>query len=172
MNAPAAMGSSPPLVLCLASLTPRKNHVGLITALALLSDLPWAATFAGPGGPADVRRVEHAIAEAGLTGRVALPGPVRGDALDDLWSRTNVLVLPSLAETYGMVVTEAIAHGVPVVVAAGTGAVEALGDGDGPDPGLAVDVRSPGALAAGLREVLTDPRHREFARRRRRVARR
>lgn len=162
---------SPPLVLCLASLTPRKNHVTLLRALALLDD-PWTAVFAGPGADADRARLDDAVAAAGFGGRVALPGVVVGEDLEALWRRTDVLVLPSLAETYGMVVTEAIAHGVPVVVAAGTGAVEALTDGEGPDPGVAVDARSPRALADGVRRVLCEPGYREAARGRRTSLRR
>ena len=111
--------------------------------------------------------MRRALEAAGLGDRVTLPGPVTGAELAELWARTDVLALPSLAETYGMVVLEAFAHGVPVVVARGTGAVEALADGGGPDPGLAVDARSPRALADGLHAVLTRPEFREFARSRR-----
>ncbi|WP_083841707.1 glycosyltransferase family 4 protein [Mobilicoccus pelagius] len=166
-SGPAAVGSSPPRVLCLASLTPRKNHVGLLAALARLTDLPWHAVFAGPGDDTDRARITDAIATTGLGDRVTLTGPLAGADLEETWAGTDVLALPSLAETYGMVVTEAIAHGVPAVVAAGTGAVEALGDGDGPDPGLAADTRNPADLARALRTVLTHPEFREFARRRR-----
>jgi glycosyltransferase involved in cell wall biosynthesis len=81
-------------------------------------------------------------------------------------------------EAFGMAVTESVARGVPVIVRAGTGAVEALGlgaetapgppDGAGPAlPGAAVELEAagdaepgeadPDPLAALLRSWLTDP---------------
>lgn len=166
--APLSPGSTPPLILCLASLTPRKNHAALAAALGHLRDRSWTATFAGPADDhATVARVREALTAAGVADRVDLPGAVTGDALQELWSRADVLVLPSLAETYGLVVTEALARGIPVVVNAGTGAVEALRDGPGADPGLVVDANDPRALADALMAVMDDPTWRGRARSRR-----
>jgi glycosyltransferase involved in cell wall biosynthesis len=61
---------------------------------------------------------------------------------------------------YGLVVTEALAHGLPVVVGAGTGAEEALAGGrsEGASlPGLAVPAGHPVALAGALRRWMSDP---------------
>ena len=77
------------------------------------------------------------------------PGPLEGAALARQWARTDLLLLPSTTETYGMVVTEALAHGVPAVVAAGTGAVEAL-DGT-PGPRGAPDTGVPSGAGLGVR---------------------
>lgn len=47
----------------------------------------------------------------------------------DVWSRTRVLLMPSEAESYGMVGVEALASGIPVIASAGLpGVQEALGD--------------------------------------------
>ncbi|GMA38342.1 glycosyltransferase family 4 protein [Mobilicoccus caccae] len=166
--APESNGSTPPLVLCLAAIVPRKNHRVLAEALGLMGHRSWTAVFAGPDGDHDtVADVESALVTAGVADRVSRPGEVGGAALEELWDSADVLVLPSLAETYGLVVTEALARGVPVVVAAGTGAVEALGDGPGPDPGIAVDARDPRALALALDTVLSDPTWKTLALRRR-----
>jgi glycosyltransferase involved in cell wall biosynthesis len=67
------------------------------------------------------------------------------------------MVLASRAETYGMVVTEALARGVPVVATEVGGVPEALGHGaDGSRPGLLVPPDDPAALAAALRAWLDD----------------
>jgi glycosyltransferase involved in cell wall biosynthesis len=67
------------------------------------------------------------------------------------------MVLASRAETYGMVVTEALARGLPVVATEVGGLTEALGYGaDGMRPGLLVPPEDPAALAAALRAWLAD----------------
>lgn len=137
VRGPVAAGSRPPHLLVLGALTAVKNHAVLVPALAALRDLPWRATFAGPADaqPAVADSVARALARSELGERVTLPGTVVGRELDALWQRTDLLLLPSLVETYGLVVTEALARAVPAVVAAGTGAVEALrGTSAGPVP--------------------------------------
>ncbi len=60
-------------------------------------------------------------------------------------------MLASRAETYGMVVTEALARGLPVIATEVGGVPEALGEGaDGSRPGLLVPPDDPAALAAAL----------------------
>ncbi|WP_298585509.1 glycosyltransferase family 4 protein [uncultured Kocuria sp.] len=168
---PVAAGSSPPRLLCLASLTPRKNQRLLLRALAPLAGLDWTLDLVGPeGDPRHVHGLRAAVRELPDPGRVRCPGPLEGAALARQWARTDLLLLPSTAETYGMVVTEALAHGVPAVVAAGTGAVEALDGTPGPRgadgagapgagsrAGAALDPADPSAWTEVLRDWLTDP---------------
>ena len=71
--------------------------------------------------------------------------------MEAVWARTDLLVHTSRSETYGMVVSEALARGIPSIVASGTGAVEAQGVGEMFPPG---DVA---ALADALRVWLGDP---------------
>ena len=130
---PSLPRSRPPRLTCLASLTPRKNQGLLLEALAPLTALGWTLDLVGPeGGPEHVRTLRAAVRDLPDPGRVRCPGPLEGAALARQWARTDLLLLPSTTETYGMVVTEALAHGVPAVVAAGTGAVEALDGTPGP----------------------------------------
>ena len=57
------------------------------------------------------------------------PGPRTGPELDRAYAAADLLVLASHAETYGMVVTEALARGLPVLAADVGGVTEALGHG-------------------------------------------
>jgi glycosyltransferase involved in cell wall biosynthesis len=96
------------------------------------------------------------LSERGIADRVGFPGALAAAELADRYERTDLLVLPSRAETYGMVVTEALARGIPVLATNTGGLPEALG-GDGVRPGLLVPPDDPAALAAALRRWLTEP---------------
>jgi glycosyltransferase involved in cell wall biosynthesis len=133
VGAPAARGSLAdggiPHVLCLAALLPGKGQLRLVRALAALRDRPWTLTLAGydAADRAYARAVRDAAADLGIAERVRVPGELRGDALEAEWSVTDLTVLASDPETYGLAVVESLARGIPAIVAAGTGAVEALG---------------------------------------------
>lgn len=145
-------------LLCVASVTPRKGHDLLVRALAEVSGLPWRCECAGPLGrdPAHVWRVRALADRYGVAGRIRLAGPLRGERLDAAYADADLLVLPSRAETYGMVVTEALARGIPVLATAVGGVPEALGRAPGGGvPGLLVPPEDPSALAAALRRWLT-----------------
>ncbi|MFY1632964.1 glycosyltransferase family 4 protein [Solwaraspora sp. WMMB335] len=148
---------------CVASVTPRKGHDVLVDALATVADLDWECTCAGALTAAGhVERVRSRIAHYGLTERVRLVGPRAGAALAATFGAADLLVLPSHAETYGMVVTEALARGVPVLTTEVGGAPEALGRaGDGSLPGMLVPPGDPAALGGALRRWLTDAGLRE-----------
>lgn len=53
--------------------------------------------------------------------------PQTTDMKRDVWSRTRVLVVPSIYESYGMVAAEAMASGIPVVASPTPGLRESLG---------------------------------------------
>ena len=107
--------------------------------------------------PAFAESLRRRAREDGLAGRVRFPGPLTGADLAQSYGAADLLVLASRAETYGMVVTEALARGLPVVAAEVGGVPEALGHGaDGARPGLLVPPDDPAALGAALRAWLGD----------------
>jgi glycosyltransferase involved in cell wall biosynthesis len=158
-------------LLCVAAVVPGKAHDVLLDALATLIDLSWRCLCVGslerdPPLGDDLRR--RALNE-GLDGRVSFPGARTGADLDRSYVAADLLVLASRAETYGMVVTEALAHGLPVVAAGVGGVPEALGHvAGGVRPGLLVPPDDPAALSTALRAWLGDA---ELRRRLRRAAR-
>ena len=108
----------------------------------------------------DAGFVDRLLTQAGAYGiddRLSFPGPRIGPDLDTHYRTSDLLVLASRGETYGMVVTEALAHGLPVVATAAKGLPESLGRApDGSCPGLLVPPEDPSSLAAALRRWLED----------------
>ncbi len=147
-------------LLCVAAVIPGKGHDVLLDALAALAGLSWQCVCVGsldrdPAFAGDLRRRARS---AGLDERVRFTGPQTGADLDGSYAAADVLVLPSRGETYGMVVTEALARGLPVVATEVGGVPEALGHAaDGTRPGLLVPPDDSAALGAALRAWLGDP---------------
>jgi hypothetical protein len=146
-------------LLCVAAVTPGKGHDVLLDALATMADLPWHCRCVGSldRDPTFAQRLRLRIAHLGLGERLSFPGPGAAPDLDRSYAAADLMVLASRAETYGMVVIEALARGVPVIAADVGGLTEALGHGaDGIAPGLLVSPDDVGALAAALRSWLGD----------------
>ncbi|WP_329155930.1 glycosyltransferase family 4 protein (plasmid) [Streptomyces sp. NBC_01456] len=153
----AALGYGGDL-LCVASLTPRKGHPTIITALSGLTDLTWHLRLAGSleQDPTHVARLRHMIDEAGIADRISLVGTLVGAELDAAYRTTDLLVLPSHEETYGMVLTESLARAVPVYASAVGGVPEAVGKTSGGYPGRLLPPGDSAAWAGALREWLGD----------------
>ena len=146
-------------LLTVAAVIPEKGHDVLLDALARIPDLPWDWVCVGSPDrdPSFLEALRRRSREHGLADRVRFAGAATGSDLDRAYAEADVMVLPSRAETYGMVVTEALARGLPVIATEVGGVTEALGhDSDGSRPGLAVPAEDPPALADALRCWLTD----------------
>jgi glycosyltransferase involved in cell wall biosynthesis len=153
----------PGRLICVGVLSRHKGQDLLVEALANLADRNWHCVLAGPldRDPDFVDQLRTRIARLGYGHRVRLAGVLTGAALSDAYTTGDLLVAPSRSETYGMAVTEALAHGLPVVATAVGGLPEALGSAaDGTRPGQLVPPGDPAALAAALGHWLGDERHR------------
>ena len=145
----------PPVLLCVASVVPRKGHDVLVEALARLRDRrpgPWVARLVGSleRAPDFVRKVEAQIRSQGLEERVHLEGEVSDAELEAHYDGASVFVLASHHEGFGMVLTEALARGLPVVATTGGAVRDTV-------PGGAARLVTPGnaeALAGALEEAL------------------
>lgn len=146
-------------LLCVAAVAPHKGHDVLLEALGMIRHLPWRCTWVGSldRDRGFVERLRGQVRALGISDRVCTTGPLTGAALETTYAGADVLVLASRGETYCMVVTEALARGLPVVASAVGGLPEALGRGpEGSRPGLLVPPGEPVALAEALRAWLGD----------------
>ncbi len=156
----AGSGSGEDL-LCVAAVTADKGHAVLLAALAALDDLPWRLTCVGSldRDRALAERLQRQASELGVAGRVTWTGPLVGARLEKAYAAADVLVLATRAESWGMVVGEALARGLPVIATEVGGLPEALGTSpDGLCPGLLVPADDACALAGALRAWLSDDR--------------
>jgi glycosyltransferase involved in cell wall biosynthesis len=159
VGAPMAPGSRDGgELVCVAAVASHKGHDALVDALATMADLEWRLTCVGSldVDPAFAAEVVQRVRDAHLQDRVTFAGPRTGSDLDEVYAGADLLVLASAAEAYGMVVTEALARGLPVVASDVGGVPEALGRAPSGDlPGVLVPPGNAAALAATLRGWLT-----------------
>jgi glycosyltransferase involved in cell wall biosynthesis len=158
-------------LLTVAAVTSGKGHDVLLDALELLDAPLWHCVCVGSldRDRAFVDGLRRRARDGGLNGRLRFEGPQTAAELARSYGAADLLVLPSRSETYGMVVTEALARGLPVVAADVGGVPEAVGYGaDGTRPGLLVAPEDPIALRDALAAWLADA---DLRRRLRRAAR-
>jgi glycosyltransferase involved in cell wall biosynthesis len=106
--------------LFIGRIYPVKGLPMLIEAWARVRPDGWQLKIAGPDEAQHQAEVELAVSAAGLSEVVSFVGPVYGPAKQSALFNADLLVLPSHSESFGMVVAEALAHGVPVVTTTGT----------------------------------------------------
>lgn len=147
-------GSAQVHLLTVATVNPGKGHELLIEALASLPHRRWRLTCVGSltRDPETTSRVRGTISSLRMEEQVLLVGDLNESELDVYYDASDVVVLASLRETYGMVVAEALARGLPVVATA-TGAIPRL---VGDDAGLVVPPGDRDALAAALGRLIDD----------------
>ncbi|MDH4143759.1 MAG: glycosyltransferase family 4 protein [Acidimicrobiia bacterium] len=145
----ARRGISRPYVVYPGITYPHKNHRVLIDALARFRSPRLELVLAGGEGSEEGALAE-AIDGAGLRDRVHRVGRIPRAELDALIGASSGLVMPSRYEGFGMPVLEAMAVGVPVVVADRASLPEVGGDAV-----LRLDPDDVGAWASALAELAT-----------------
>ncbi len=144
---PGPKPSGPVHLLCVATLTARKGHARLLHRLASLAELEWTLDCVGSKDrePETTARLEGLRHTLSLTDRVRFVGE-HEDMLPH-YHRAHALVHAAHHEAFGMALSEAVAHGRPVL-STPAGALAVL-----PDAAvLALDER-----LSGLETYLRDP---------------
>jgi glycosyltransferase involved in cell wall biosynthesis len=141
-------------LLAVGSITPRKGFDILVEALSTLGDLDWRLRLVGSPArdPATAQALRKQIAVAGLRSRIDLVGELAIEPLDEEYRNADLFVLSSHYEGYGMVLAEAMAHGLPIVTTTGGAAARTVPD----DAALKVPPGDSAALAEALRRAIED----------------
>jgi glycosyltransferase involved in cell wall biosynthesis len=155
-----ATGTGAPMqILSVGTVLPRKGYDLLVEALSPLKDIDWRLTIAGAldQHPQAVEAVQNAIQKHRLEDRVTLAGKVVPATLDRFYESADLFVSASLFEGYGMVLAEAMARGLPIVLAAGGAAADTAGEA----AALHVEAGNVQQLTAALQRALTDKKLRD-----------
>lgn len=105
--------------LFLSRLHPVKGLPNLINAWARVAPKGWRLVIAGPDQGGHLQEVQALIRRLGLGERVQYVGEVRDEVKSALYRSADLFLLPTHTENFGIVVAEALAHGVPVITTRG-----------------------------------------------------
>lgn len=94
------------------------------------------------------------IGRAAASRTVQLLGPVPHADMEELYRWADVCVLPSVSDTFGLVILEALAHAVPVITTPNTGGADVIQDGHN---GFIVPIMAPSQIASRLRQLESNP---------------
>lgn len=148
------------LILSVGSLTPRKDHATLVSALEQLADRPWQCRIVGSDrmNPQSAEELRQQIAKAGLVDRIIVTGEVKN--VGDEYDHADIFALASRYEGFGMAFAEAMVRGLPIVGCHG-GAIADLVD---PRAGILVEPGDVARFADALARLIDDPQQRrDFA---------
>jgi len=139
----------------LGRLHPKKGIESLLRAYRIVIrtlGMTSSLVIAGDGEKEYTETIKILIKELGLSGKVKMMGHVHGEAKEELFENASVVVVPSYTENFGLVVAEALAHGIPVIASRGTPwqRVEEVGCG------LWVN-NHPESLAAAIKRIALMP---------------
>ncbi|MFH1635551.1 MAG: glycosyltransferase [Chloroflexota bacterium] len=107
-------------LLYLGRLHPIKGIENLLRALKRLEDGSVSLTICGSGDEAYSLSLRHLVYDLGLEQCVSFNGHLENEEKTKAFMQADVCVMPSFTENFGMVVAEALAHGVPVIASKGT----------------------------------------------------
>ena len=150
-----AHSPGPLRLLFLGNLIRRKGLMTLLQALAGLPAPSVALAVVGDGTfePAHAAAARRRAAQLGLSSRVEWLGPLYDEALARRLASSQVLVVPSDYEGFGIAYLEGMAFGLPAVGGAAGGASEIIRDGEN---GFLIRAGDSAALADGLRRLADD----------------
>jgi glycosyltransferase involved in cell wall biosynthesis len=129
----------------------RKGLDILIRAVSFLNDLELTVHIGGDGKL--LSRFKDLAKELDVAGRCIFYGEIKPESVQDFYSKLDVYVLPSRDETFGVVVVEAMASGLPVIATRCGGPEEIITE----ETGVLVEKENPQEFARAIRSVAGNP---------------
>lgn len=142
-------------VLYVGRITPYKGLEFLLRGVAMLPThilKSVRVAVVGSGEEKYEQRCRRLLAQAGLSDRVTFYGRIDKAEVLDHYRAADIFCFPTLAETTGNVLLEAMAMGLPIVSTNYGGPAAVVS----PDSGILVDPDSPEAFSAGISAAIKD----------------
>jgi phosphatidylinositol alpha-1,6-mannosyltransferase len=144
------------VILTLTRLNSNEGYKGYDTLVTVLSELlkkniPFKYILAGKADATELQRMNVLIKSLGLEQQVMMPGFIADEEITDHYLLADVFVMPSKGEGFGIVYTEAMACGLPVIAGNKDGSTEALQFGE---LGTLIDPDNADELKEALVKVL------------------
>ena len=105
--------------LFLSRVHPKKGLINLVHAWAKVCPANWRVIIAGPDESGHRAEVEQVIKQLGLTNIFKCIGSVKDQDKWELYSQSDLFILPTYSENFGIVIAEALACGTPVITTKG-----------------------------------------------------
>lgn len=105
----------PRRVLFLSRIHRKKGLINLVKAWEALHPVGWELLIVGPDEEGHLAEVKAAVAECRLQEQILFPGEVWGEEKNRLYCSSDLFVLPTFSENFGLVVAEALSCEVPVI---------------------------------------------------------
>ncbi|MBC7624920.1 MAG: glycosyltransferase [Aeromicrobium sp.] len=141
--------AAPRTALFLSRVHPKKGLLNLLQAWGRVAPMGWRLKIAGPDEGGHLREVMNLARQLGIAKSIEYVGEKDGAAKSKLFTEADFFVLPTFSENFGVVVAEALAHGLPVITTRGAPWADLLTHGCGWWVDLGVD-----ALVQALREAI------------------
>lgn len=157
VDAPAAVPPSafePARLLCLGRLVPQKGFDIALEAFALLAESHPRTVLTLAGDGEERPRLEAQAHSLGIASRVEFTGWIDPVDVPPLMAASNIIIMPSRREGFGLVAAEAAATARPVVASRTGGLLDVVEDGI---TGILVDPGDAQALARALVALIDAP---------------
>lgn len=139
-------------LVCVCRLIRRKGLEHLVHAVGDLRDLGAELEIVGSGQQYEY--LASLIDRLGLADRITLTGYVPRERLADHYNAADIFVLPSISESFGQVLLEAMSTGLPVIASRVGGIPEFVEHGVG---GLLIEPGSREAIVGAVRQLAAEP---------------
>jgi glycosyltransferase involved in cell wall biosynthesis len=139
-------------LLYVGRLVKEKDLDDLIAAHSILKKNGWQYKLVMIGDGPMRKKLQKKAPDAHFTGFLS------GKELAEWYATSDILVFPSTTETFGNVILEAFASGIPAIVVNKGGVLDIIDDGKN---GLIADANSPGDLVEKIEFLLKDMKYRK-----------